>query len=129
MPATVSVFGVLFAIGMLFITLFPAIVPWWIGKNLPARRRFVVVCCLLAYGCSTVASVLFLPVEFVATELAPQWEADGVHWPMIVLGWISRVSLYLSLSVGVVTAFWIPLRLRVRWPNIVIAMNGETAAG
>ena len=110
-------------VGLVLLLLLPAhiaaFVAWRGGASFPRKALFTLVCVLLSYGVASLVGVLFVPFQFVAVQLAPQWGVDGFTLPSKVLAPVASSANLVSSTCGVIAAFIIPVRLRALWPNLV----------
>ena len=114
-------FVALFLLGSL-IFLLPVAPAWFYsrssGEPFPRRRTFIAACCLLSYGFLTAAGAFFVPLELMATFLAPQWQRDGHELAAQVVSVGSTLNIYVPAFIGAVAAFVVPRWLSVRWRRI-----------
>jgi hypothetical protein len=120
-------------VALLAIVALPALVAWFLAhqSGMPRlmRRSFMFTCTLLVFGFLGLTGGLLLPLEVVATWVAPELSVRG-HATIATA--IYNVSFYgnnlACFLVSVVALVFVPLRLRHVWPTIVLAVGEHKAA-
>ena len=120
----------LITLGMLIVLALPAWVSWFVAQRsrLPARRMFVLICTLFAYGCLAISCVALLPLDVAETYIAPDLHASG-H-PMLanaIFVASERVMPGICFFIGLFGSFFIPFKLRRFWPRIAAAVGANNS--
>ena len=113
--------------------LLPAAIAWLVAKRgaVPSgsRRFFALSCTLLAYGIGTLVGALLLPLDFLATFVAPQLQQDGHKAFANAIGFASNYGAPgLGLVAWLSASVWVPLRLQYSWAAIAAAIHANNSS-
>jgi len=119
-------------VALLALMLLPAAIAWLVAKRgtVPhgSRRLFVSTCTLLAYGVVMLVSALLLPLDVLATFVAPQLHDEGHEALARALGLAAELGTpVLGLLAGLSAAIWIPVRLQHRWAAVAVAIRAQNS--
>ena len=125
--ASLAIVG-LMAIGVLLVAFLPAWIAWVVAwrSSMPtnARRSFMLVCLLLAFGTITLAGGLLIPLQIAATWIAPELHAAGSERLANAIYVASEDGIpIVCLVVGLVSSVCVPIKLRRRWTAILSAVR------
>jgi hypothetical protein len=121
----------LMTIGVLIVVSFPVWVSWFVAhrSRLPARRLFVLVCTLFAFGCLTLTGAVLLPLEMTATWVAPELHTAGHRSLANAIFITSEHGVPVAcFIVGFLASLVIPSKLRRFWPAIAAAIGANNSS-
>ena len=121
---------ILMTLGILIVVALPVWVSWFVAhrSHLPARRLFVLVCTLFAFGCLTLTGALLLPLEMTATWVAPELNTAGHRSLATAIFLASEHGVPAAcFIVGFLASLVIPFNLRKFWPAIAAAIGANNS--
>ena len=84
----------------------------------------MLTCLLLAFGTITLAGAVLVPLQMVATWVAPEWHASGYETAANAVYVASEHGVpVVCLVTGLIASTVIPLKLRHAWPAILSAIG------
>jgi hypothetical protein len=115
-------------IGSLAAWLLPCLVAALIAKfySLPSKFKFALTSAVLNYGITCLFILLQAPLA-LATNLAPEWAANG-H--ATLANSIASVAEFVGYGVAllpVLLMFLVPIRLRRHWASLLVAVSANNS--
>lgn len=86
-------------------------------------------CLLLTFGTITLAGAVLVPLQMVATWVAPEWHASGYETAANAVYVASEHGVsVVCLVTGLIASAFIPLKLRHAWTAILSVISANNSS-